>query len=932
MQRESPYKFLNYYEFDKENPEPFFGRQRETQILLSDILVSRLVVLFAQTGTGKTSLINAGVRPLLEKRDYDHVLIRVRDDAAESARAELTDYLQVGSLKGKTLVDQILWAKKQVKHPLVLFFDQFEEFFLQRPTRKNKQNASRFVSDIAALYENSGSGIHIVFSMREEWFVKMDLFREHIPELFQNESSLRLRFFQSQQAREAIVGPAGLRGVEMDEALIKKVISDLANDDGEIEPAQLQIICDTLWQNKGKDALITIDDYRNLGLKYAPSRKRHYTKISQHVLTGRLVEAFEKLDREPELKVLSRLLPELCTDENTKSFRDLDGLAQGLQVQKDDLRPLINYLESCRLVRTLDRGDVTFVELAHDYLAHRQRLNDLRERIEAVWPRKLLDKARSAEQSYKAARTGVSREEVLKALADKREDCMSPENLQTISDNVATAEYDADDLEFLFRWALSRGVEAQVELWFHEARKEGVAVWEILEQIIDDTEASWEEAEKAVRLLGRLRDKKIWDLLSMAFKREDLASVAIEVLSDTPASESARMLESALKDENLREEAIAGLGRMRTTVAVDVLRDYLEAHESDELTLRVLERISKGREDKVALRAKRVLQKRGETTQGDAPLTTTVAHFEPDLGTTKSYEGSFPERDFEMLADRIARGRCTPILGAGVTHGLLPFGSQIAHEWANQYDYPFDDQSDLSKVAQYLAVNYDAAFPKELILKRFREFSPSQTDDPDHPINVFARLPFPLYVATNYDDLFVHSLKAYGKKPLQEYCRWNRGLVETRSKMDLENRPTLESPLVYHLYGVSSKPESLVLSEEDYLSHLVNVSRDERIIPPIIQQALSSSSILFLGFNVSDWNFLVLMSSLVPYLEQSLARAHFCVQSVPIPNEASAVRVEKIQEYFGRYFAAINIKIYWGAIRDFAVELRKHWQRHEHAG
>src|SRR6185503_7633715 len=228
MQAESPYKFLDYYEFNAKNPEPFFGRQSETQILLSDILVSRLVVLFAQTGTGKTSLINAGVRPLLEKRDYKHVLIRVRNDAAESAREELKQYLKVKRLQGTTLSKQLVWARNEVSRPLVLFFDQFEEFFLQAPTQVSRQRARRFVSDIAALYEDSDDGVHIVFSMREEWFVKMDLFREHIPDLFQNESSLRLRFFQPSQAREAMVGPAELNGVEIEETLIRQVLKDLA--------------------------------------------------------------------------------------------------------------------------------------------------------------------------------------------------------------------------------------------------------------------------------------------------------------------------------------------------------------------------------------------------------------------------------------------------------------------------------------------------------------------------------------------------------------------------------------------------------------------------------------------------------------------------------------------------------------------------------
>ena len=51
---DSPYKFLDPYGFDDE--DLFFGRDEEIKVLVADVVVSRLVVLFAPTGTGKTSL------------------------------------------------------------------------------------------------------------------------------------------------------------------------------------------------------------------------------------------------------------------------------------------------------------------------------------------------------------------------------------------------------------------------------------------------------------------------------------------------------------------------------------------------------------------------------------------------------------------------------------------------------------------------------------------------------------------------------------------------------------------------------------------------------------------------------------------------------------------------------------------------------------
>ena len=204
-----PYKLLVPYGLD--DKDLFFGRERETRVLLSDVVVSRLVVLFAKTGTGKTSLINAGVRPRLRDQGYTTYFIRVRRDPYASACEELERDKAVGPLGEAPFIDQLRTLVKRLgKRPVVLFFDQFEEFFLYGPDDPAKME--RFIADVAEAYRDEALGIQFVFSMREEFFVEMDAFRDKIPTIFHNESNLRLRWFTEKQARDAMVKPARAGG------------------------------------------------------------------------------------------------------------------------------------------------------------------------------------------------------------------------------------------------------------------------------------------------------------------------------------------------------------------------------------------------------------------------------------------------------------------------------------------------------------------------------------------------------------------------------------------------------------------------------------------------------------------------------------------------------------------------------------------------
>ena len=62
--------------------------------------------------------------------------------------------------------------------------------------------------------------------------------------------------------------------------------------------------------------------------------------------------------------------------------------------------------------------------------------------------------------------------------------------------------------------------------------------------------------------------------------------------------------------------------------------------------------------------------------------------------------------DWDVLLRRIKQGRCTPFLGAGACYGVLPLGGDIAKQWAEKYEYPMEDRSNLIAVSQFLALKY----------------------------------------------------------------------------------------------------------------------------------------------------------------------------------------------------------------------------------
>lgn len=307
------------------------------------------------------------------------------------------------------------------------------------------------------------------------------------------------------------------------------------------------------------------------------------------------------------------------------------------------------------------------------------------------------------------------------------------------------------------------------------------------------------------------------------------------------------------------------------------------------------------------------------------------------------------------LIRSIKRGQVTPILGPGLFEPILGPMREIAQRWAETYHYPLapHERESLPQVAQYLAVNQDRGFPydeldeymQKALQSRFTDILPAdlrqgyvdlerlidavgaerRAKDQMDPYKVLGEMPLPIYITTNFNNLMASALQEAGKDPQVILCPWNDYIEQAESIYDREPDyfPTPERPLIYHLFGRLNEPDSVVLTEDDYFDFLIGVTSNNKLIPPAVRRALTDTALLFLGFQLDDWNFRVLFRSIIS--RQGGGRrdryAHIAAQIEP--EEGRTLEPERARRYLENYFSkGADISIYWGSSADFFKELQ----------
>jgi SIR2-like domain len=280
------------------------------------------------------------------------------------------------------------------------------------------------------------------------------------------------------------------------------------------------------------------------------------------------------------------------------------------------------------------------------------------------------------------------------------------------------------------------------------------------------------------------------------------------------------------------------------------------------------------------------------------------------------------DNDWETLRDRIAAGTVTPVLGAGASAAIIGTGAELASQWAADVGYRLLEPSSLPTVAQYVATTLDRAGPGEYVHvqleDRLRSLVVADIADADDPYRVLPRHPFPVWLTTNYDDLITRALNAANKPPRVGVSRWTPpDVFFEAARYDLGDfRPTAEQPLVFHLHGRYDDPASMVITEGHYLEFLEQMAAGDGVLPPQVQQALATTSLLFLGYSFRDVNLqLALRRWKVP-------RTAYAVR--PYPAGLDDGRRAELADYSPKYLedvTRIRFKVYWGTASEFCAEL-----------
>jgi hypothetical protein len=579
MATNSPYKFLDFYGMDDQ--DIFFGREREVNILVADILVNRLVVLFARTGTGKTSLINAGVRPRLQAQGFQTSYVRVEHDPAEAARDVLRkDKLLKNDGEEPPLSTQLSSAVKSLQKPLVLFFDQFEEFFIQISDRGIRQE---FIHDMAEVYRNAESGVHLVFSMREEYFHEMDEFRSEIPSIFHKNSNLRLLPLDAEQARVAITGPAGKQGVEIEPALADALIRDLSQEGG-IRPTSLQIVCDTLWRKEDRtDHQITLEDYKRAG-------------GWRSILDQRLEEDIQASVPDSSLVTLMQgLIPELRTERNTKYPRLVSDLVKTLGTSEEILRDLTSRLKDVHIIREITISGANAIEWASDYLA--ERTESLLKHVKTIeLKRKLQTAIEKAKVNDHRLNSNIPPDEVETRNFNPSDNLnpfyLSADDFEQFCTHIPYLT-NLDPAELLFLFNTSIFYQRHMTLWFDLVSQTNMSAIDILRQKIHTKEENVYLRRGSVNLLAELASNEAISLLEEALDEPDIALEVMDVLVSGSGDQTTNILASALERDDLWEALVITLTRAGTVRAVFLLEPLLQQEAKFFPVLNALERLAK---------------------------------------------------------------------------------------------------------------------------------------------------------------------------------------------------------------------------------------------------------------------------------------------------------------------------------------------------
>jgi len=396
--------------FSEAQGKRFFGREREARDLIARCVSERLLLFYAQSGAGKSSLLNTRIMPQLRDEEGFQVLpvgrvsgelpagvdavanifvfslmVSLDQSEAHPARlAQLTLSEFLARLAGENIVGSDgqrtrRWVYKPgavVASPatsapvtpakpgprFALIIDQFEEIITSHPARwAEREEFFRQLDQAMRIDPN----LWVVLTLREDYVAALDPYAQYMAD------RLRARFYMERMgvepALQAIQLPAmdagrpfaaGVAETLVDNLRRVKLVGQTEEQLGQsIEPVQLQVVCYQLWAQVSAQgsqrAEITLADLQQFG-----DVDRALADFYASALTAVLSHADSKLS---ERQLRAWFDKELITEAGTRGT-----VYQGLTNTAGLPNPVIKLLADQFLLRSEQRAGGYWVELVHD--------------------------------------------------------------------------------------------------------------------------------------------------------------------------------------------------------------------------------------------------------------------------------------------------------------------------------------------------------------------------------------------------------------------------------------------------------------------------------------------------------------------------------------------------------------------------------------
>ncbi|HLF65530.1 MAG TPA: ATP-binding protein [Saprospiraceae bacterium] len=223
---------IGFKPYAQEHARVFYGRDHEIQTLFDLVMNdsrSRSTLVYGKLGSGKTSLLCAGVIPRIEqfrKVRYLHITPQI-------ITKEIAPYLREGT---QPVRESLLWTDGSASPAKVVIWDQIEEWFSSFTSREELMTLFQWMADG---YNRFGD-TEFIWCIREEYFAQFTDLESYLPGFMDKKK--RVEALTPEQARNAVQSIALHQKLEFDDdEALSLFMQKLTGEDGRIEPTYLQV-------------------------------------------------------------------------------------------------------------------------------------------------------------------------------------------------------------------------------------------------------------------------------------------------------------------------------------------------------------------------------------------------------------------------------------------------------------------------------------------------------------------------------------------------------------------------------------------------------------------------------------------------------------------------------------------------------------------